>query len=116
MLTVAQLAKRIGAELVGDGSGKISAVGPVEAATGSDVTFITDRKFIPKSGSLCAGAVIVAQRIKALANPQLIVDDVNAALIEALNIFAPKLKAPPEGVDHTAKIGQDVQIDKGGGF
>ncbi len=113
MLTVAKLAKRIGADLVGDGSGEINAVGPVEAATKSDVTFITDGKYVPKSGALHAGAVIVAERINTVANPQLIVDDVNAALIEALNVFAPKLKAPPEGIDPTAKIGEKVKIGRG---
>jgi len=41
-LTVAELAGRIGAELVGDGSAQISAVGPVEAAGDTDVTFIGD--------------------------------------------------------------------------
>ena len=38
-LTVAELAERIGAELVGDGSVKVNAVGPVDAAGESDVTF-----------------------------------------------------------------------------
>ena len=112
-LTVAQLAERIGAELVGDGSRQVGAVGPVEGAGETDVTFIADDKYIPKLGKSRAGAVIVAKRIEGLAKSQLVAKNVNAALIEALKVFAPKLKAAAEGIDPTAKVGQGVKIAKG---
>jgi len=113
VLTVAQLAKRIGAQLVGDGSVEVSAVGAIDQADGGTITFVTDQKHIPKLHSSRAGAVIVGFPIENLAKPQLVVKDVNAALIEALSIFAPKLKAVTEGVDPTAKIGQAVKIAQG---
>ena len=112
-LTVAQLAQRIGAELVGDGSGQISAVGPVETAGESDVAFITNDRHIAALERSRAEAVIIARRIDGLAKPQLIVKDVNAALIETLNVFAPKLRPVTEGIDPTAKVGEDVKIAKG---
>ncbi len=112
-LTVAQLAERIGAELVGDGSGQISAVGAVEAAGEDDVTFITNDKHIPQLKKSHVGAVIVSRCVEGLAKPQLIVKNVDAALIETLNVFTPKLKAAAEGIDPTAKVGQNVKIDKG---
>jgi UDP-3-O-[3-hydroxymyristoyl] glucosamine N-acyltransferase len=112
-LTVAQLAERIGAELVGDGRGQISAVGAVEAAGEDDVTFITNDKHVPRLKKSRVGAVIVGRRIEGLAEPQLIVKNVDAALIETLNAFAPKLKAATKGIDPTAKVGQNVKIDKG---
>ena len=112
-LTVAQLAERIGAELVGDGSGRISAVGPVESAGESDVTFISSERHIAGLGKSRAGAVIVGRRIEGLTRQQLIVKNVNAALIEALSIFAPELKAAPVGIDPTAKVARDVKISKG---
>ncbi len=111
-LTVAQLAERIGAELAGDGSGQLSAVGTVEAAGGTEVAFISDDRHISAIAKSQAGAVIVAKRIEDLAKPQLIVKNVNAALIKALNVFAPKLKPPAEGIDPTAKIGRNVKIAK----
>jgi UDP-3-O-[3-hydroxymyristoyl] glucosamine N-acyltransferase len=85
-LTVAQLAERIGAELVGDGRGQISAVGAVEAAGENDVTFITNDKHIPQLKKSRAGAVIVGRRIEDLVKPQLVVKNVDAALIEVLSI------------------------------
>lgn len=111
-LTVAQLANFLGAELVGDGSGQITAVGPLETACQSEVTFIADDRFITKLESLGAGAVIVSKCIEGLARPQLIVKDVNAALIKALNIFAPKLKAPGRGIHPSATIGKKTKIAK----
>ena len=122
-LTVAQLAERIGAELAGDGSAQISAVGPAEAAGDTDVTFITDSagyggrageakdaRRISELEKSRAGAVIVGRRIEGLAKPQLIVKNVDAALIEALKIFAPELKTVTAGIEPTAQIGRDVKI------
>jgi UDP-3-O-[3-hydroxymyristoyl] glucosamine N-acyltransferase len=138
-LTIAQLAERISAELVGNGSAKISAVGTVESAGENDVTFAADSEHnyadlggLPFSKKLGngdraltdarhkavleqsrAGAVIVARRIDGLTKPQLIVKDVHAALIEALNVFGPKLKAAVEGIDPTAKVAAGARIAKG---
>ncbi len=149
-LTVAQLAERIGAELVGapaECRRQISAVGTVGSAGKNDVTFVTDpkrnygysgtsadAKHISAVKQSLAGAVIVARRIEGLAKPQLIVKDVNAALIEALNVFRPELtplertrqpfsggqdgfltglKAAPEGIGPTAKVAANARIARG---
>ncbi len=115
-LTVAQLAERIGAELAGDEAGVdqlIGSVGPVDAAGAGDVTFLTNDKHRAGMENSGAGAVILTERLDGLNKPQLIVKDVNAALIEVLTIFAPKLKSAPEGIDPTARVGKDVKIGKG---
>ncbi len=114
-LTVAQLAERLGAELVNagdEGDRQISSVGPVEAAGENNVTFATSDKHIAALGKSGAGAAIVAKHIKGFSGPQLIVKNVDTALIEALNIFAPSLKAPTKAIDPTAKLGQNVKIAK----
>jgi UDP-3-O-[3-hydroxymyristoyl] glucosamine N-acyltransferase len=113
VLTVAQLAKRVAARLVGDGSAEVSTVGAIDQADERTITFVTEQKHIPKLQTSRAGAVIVGGHIENLALPQLIVKDVNAALIEALSVFAPPLKAAAEGIDPTAKIGQAVEIAEG---
>jgi UDP-3-O-[3-hydroxymyristoyl] glucosamine N-acyltransferase len=113
VLTIKQLAERIGADLVGDESVKINAVGAVETANGDAITFITDEKHIPKLEKSLAGGVIVEKCIEGLAKPQLIVKNVDAALIKALNIFAPKLKPPSEGIDPGAHVSPTAKIAKG---
>ncbi|MHC4618438.1 MAG: UDP-3-O-(3-hydroxymyristoyl)glucosamine N-acyltransferase [Planctomycetota bacterium] len=125
-MTVAQLARQIGAELAGDGAGQIDSAGPIEAAGETQVTFIKDtsryqtRAATPADAGHAAqlkksraGAVIVSRPIEGLPKPQLIVKNVDAALIKALKIFAPTLKTPVAGIDPTAKLAQDVKTGKG---
>lgn len=111
MITVTQLSGKIGASLIGDGSVCIKAVGPLEASSETDVTFIADEKRIALLKTTKAGALISDKEIEGFNKPQLIVKDVNAALIEVLKIFAPKLNKPKAGIDPTAKIGSSVEID-----
>ncbi len=112
-LTVAELAERLGAELSGDGSVIISAVAGVDSADKGDVTFVTDVKFMGGLSNSQAGAVITGEGIEGFEAPQLIVADVESALIEALCVFAPRLKPPEAGVDPSAKVGPDVKLGNG---
>jgi UDP-3-O-[3-hydroxymyristoyl] glucosamine N-acyltransferase len=115
-LTIEQLAGRLDAELIGDANKigrQITAVGPVKVANESEVTFVTEDKHKAAIRHSQAGAVIVSARIDGLDKPQLIVKNVNAALIETLKIFAPKIKAVTEGIDPTAKLADNVKIGKG---
>jgi len=115
-LTIAQLAKRIGAEVAAgpDQMGiEIASVGPIEAALETDVTFLADDRHLAALENSRAAAVITGKRLDGLRIPQLVVQDVNAALIKTLEAFAPKLKLPVVGVDPTAKIGQNVRIAEG---
>jgi len=112
-LTISQLAEKLGAKLVGSGSGKVGAVNSVALAQSNEVTFAGSKKFFPLLRQSKAGAVIIVQQIEELRMPQLIVGNVDVALVNALNLFAPKLKDVPEGIDPTAKVGQDAKISKG---
>jgi UDP-3-O-[3-hydroxymyristoyl] glucosamine N-acyltransferase len=115
-LTVAQLAECLGAELVGDAidTGKqINAIGPVDATGDNEVTFISDAKHKAAINESRAGAVIVSEHIDGLDKPQLIVKNVNEALIKTLNIFAPALKTPVEGIDPAAKIAKSAKVAEG---
>lgn len=115
-VTIGQLAERLGAELVDqavDRNKPITAVRPIDAAGETDLTFVTGDKHKTALNRSRAGAILVSKRLEELNKPQLIVKNVNAALTVALNIFAPKLKPPVEGIDPTAKLGDRVTIDKG---
>jgi len=115
-LTLEQLAKQLGAELTGeaaDAGREIAGVGPIEAAGENEITFVTSDKHRSALRQSRAGAVIVSSRLDDFDKPQLIVKDVNAALIQTLNIFAPRLKPAAEGIDPTAKLGDNVKIAKG---
>ena len=115
-VTIKQLAERLGAELVdptGEGDKPITAIQPIEAAGETDVTFVTNNKHKAALNRLQAGAILVSTRLESFSKPQLVVRNVNAALIEVLNIFAPKLKPPTKGIDPTATLGDHVTIEEG---
>ena len=80
-MTTEQLAERIGAELVGDGGVQVDSVGPVEAAGESQVTFVIGDKHVNSLEKSAAAAVIVGGRLKGVSKPQLVVEDVNKALV-----------------------------------
>ena len=109
-MTIAQLAANLSAELVGDGSAHISAIAPIDTAGKDKVTFAAGDKFISRLKDSNAAAVILDHRIDGLSMPQLIVKNVNDALIKALEIFAPALKKPPAGIDPSAKIAENAVI------
>lgn len=112
-LTIAELAQRLRATLFGDGSGQVTSVGPIKTADANTLTFATNEKHKAISANSKAAAVITDEYIEELPIPQLIVKDVNVALIKALKLFAPELKAPTEGIDPSAKVGNGVKIAKG---
>ena len=87
-LTVEQLSRQLGAELICDAKNsnrEIISVGPVETATENVVTFIMGDKHQAALEKSHAGAVIISKAICNLKIPQLIVKNVNKALISTLN-------------------------------
>jgi UDP-3-O-[3-hydroxymyristoyl] glucosamine N-acyltransferase len=115
-LTVEQLSKQLEAELICDAkynNRQINSVGPVDTATENIVTFVTGDKHKDALKKSHAGAVIISKAISSLEMPQLIVKNVNKALISTMDIFAPELKAPIAGIDSTAIVASDVKIGKG---
>jgi UDP-3-O-[3-hydroxymyristoyl] glucosamine N-acyltransferase len=111
-LTVKELANRLGAELIGDGIGVIRSVGPVGSSDQATLTFLADEKHLAELKKICCGAVIVNKVIEGFSQPQLLVKNVNAALIDALKIFSPKLRPVVPGVDPTAKVAAGVKMGK----
>jgi UDP-3-O-[3-hydroxymyristoyl] glucosamine N-acyltransferase len=115
-ITIEQLARQLGAELRGNAdeiSRQIAAVSPVKAAGKSELTFVSNDKHKTSLSQSNAGAAIVSVHIEGFDKPQLIVKNVDAALIEALRILAPDLKKATEGIDSTAKVADNAKIAKG---
>jgi len=119
-LTISQLARRLGADLDKIGSSapgvlskEITGVGSVNTAGENEVTFVSGNKYKAAIADSSAVAVIVSECIEGIDKPQLVVKNINAALIEVLNIFAPKLKAVTPGIDPTARLAPNIRIAEG---
>ena len=111
-LTVKELANRLGAELIGDGTGVIRSVSPVGSADQTTLTFLADEKHLAELKKSRCCAAIVNKAIEGFSQPQLLVKNVNAVLIDALKIFSPKLRPAAPGVDSTAKVAAGVKMGK----
>ena len=115
ILTVSEIAERIGAELIGDGSGKIAAVNSLDRECSDEISFIGSGKYVKKAVESKAGSILTAKRIDGAGMPQLVVGNVDSALIAVLNLFVLKLKSicgihPTAVVEKDAKVGTDVGI------
>jgi len=109
ILTIGEVAEHIGARLVGSGSATVSGVNSIEQAGPEHLSFITADKRAGKVTESKAAAVIVGKKIENVAVAQLVVDNVEAALITVLNLFAPKLTSPC-GVHSTAVVEKSATI------
>jgi UDP-3-O-[3-hydroxymyristoyl] glucosamine N-acyltransferase len=75
-MTLSQLAERIGATLVGDGSAEIVGCAPIEFAGPGHVTFVANTKYARFLKTTRAGAVIVGPALERPPGPAyLVVDD-----------------------------------------
>jgi UDP-3-O-[3-hydroxymyristoyl] glucosamine N-acyltransferase len=116
MMTVAELAELLGGRLIGSGEAVIRGVGAVDTATADQVTFLADEKHASRIASSLAAAVMVRKPIERLAKPQIVVADVDNALIAALRAFAPASARPAAGVHPAAVVapeavlGRDVSV------
>jgi UDP-3-O-[3-hydroxymyristoyl] glucosamine N-acyltransferase len=119
-LAIAQLAKKLGADpdKIGSKSSgilskEITGIRPVKTAGKNEVTFVSSGKYKAALADSNAVAVIVPEYFKDIDTPQLVVNNVDAALIEVLNIFAPKLKPVTPGIDPTARLARNIKIAEG---
>jgi len=91
-------------------SGCAGCRGPLDAAGSDQLTFATDDRHYAAARTSPAGAILVTKAVEGVSRPQLVVGNVDAALIEAMKIFAPRLAPAQEGIDPTARIAKDVRI------
>lgn len=107
------LANYLGATLIGSGSVQIIGVSGVEFATPDKITFLSEDKYHGMLKDCRAGAIIVLHPVDNLLIPQLVVKDINRALISSLEYFTPRYSLPGAGIDPSAKVHPSVQLGKG---
>lgn len=115
VLTVADLSERLGAKLIGSGSGEITGVNSLQEAGPTEVSFISSAKHADKLAETKAGAVIVSKETGSGDAILLVVDKVEVSLITALSLFAPKLTGTgavhrAAFVEESASLGEKVEV------
>lgn len=110
-ITLSGLAELLGARLVGaDGGRVITGVNTIPDAGPGEVCFLASLKHRGELAATRATAVLVGEELTDCPAAQLVVGDVNKALIAALRYFEPPLKGF-SGIDPTATVDVTAHID-----
>jgi UDP-3-O-[3-hydroxymyristoyl] glucosamine N-acyltransferase len=105
-----ELAGKLGAQLLGDPAIEIRGVNTIQDAEQGEICFLSSQKHAAKLKSSRAAAVLTQKSAADCSMPQLIVGNVDKALIAVMTVFAPKL-TPQKGIHPRAVVEPDAQID-----
>ena len=91
---------------------EITGVSTIDEAGATDVTFLSNPKYIRKLGDTQAGAVLVTPKFKSLESiPMLRVENPYLAFAQAIELFHHQ-PSPPRTVHPTAVLGEGVVLGK----
>jgi UDP-3-O-[3-hydroxymyristoyl] glucosamine N-acyltransferase len=111
-LTLAELARRLGAELRGDGSIVVHGVAGIREAGPGLVTFLANPRYEEFLASTQASAVIVPPGTARVPVAALITPEPYLAFVESLRIFDPGVEeTEPAGVHPSAVIDPTSEVD-----
>lgn len=110
-LTVNDLARYLGGEVVGNGDVEIKGVSPVNLVKPGDVTFAENEKYFALAEQSPAVAIIVPPEIKSSSKVLIRIENPRVALAKVLAMFFPPAKFPAE-IHPKAHVGQNVKLGK----
>jgi UDP-3-O-[3-hydroxymyristoyl] glucosamine N-acyltransferase len=111
-ITVAELARRLGASLEGNGERVVSDVQPLDRAGPEAVSWLGSARYLRQLADTEAGVVLVSEDCQVPAGKTAIrVLDPDAALCEVLGCLAPPSEPVPVGVHPTAVVGEGAVVE-----
>jgi len=108
--TLAEIAEKIGGDLVGDGNVTIRQVATLANADEGDLAFVANPKYRGQLATTKASAVIVGKRdMDSTALPRIVCDNPYACYAKTTSLLNPLIKPTP-GIHPTAVVGGRAQI------
>jgi len=111
-LSLDEIARRIGAEVRGDGSRVVEDIRGIEEAGPSHVTFVANPKYVQKLSSTRAAGAIVAPGVPEAPLTLLVTPDPYGAFARVLGMFHPE-RRPPAGVSPDARVDPSARLGDG---
>jgi UDP-3-O-[3-hydroxymyristoyl] glucosamine N-acyltransferase len=108
-LTLADLAREIGATTVGDPQLRLSAVRSLEDAGPEHVSFYHNRRYLEQALASKAGALIVADAQPFSERNLLVVKEPYAAMARVVELLNPQQRPAP-GIHESAVLGANAQV------
>ncbi|MGC9366549.1 MAG: UDP-3-O-(3-hydroxymyristoyl)glucosamine N-acyltransferase [bacterium] len=106
-----EIAKKIDAEVMGDGDIEIISVGSLNSAGKGYLTFLTGSNIEAAELAVSRGAVVICRQGLKL-TPSLQVEDPYFGFIQAMGIIKPESR-PSAGIDSTAQIAKTAKLGHG---
>ena len=110
IFTLDELAARVGASVVGDGSRRIEGVRTLEEADEGHLSFYHNRRYLGAARESRAGALLVADPSLFPGRDLLVCSDPYAALGRVLELLHPAVH-PPAGVHPSAVVAGSARVD-----
>lgn len=110
--TLGELAERVGGRVVGDAARRISGVRALEDATGDDISFYHNRRYLAAARESRAGALLVADAASFAGRDLVVCGSPYAAFATVLELFHPPQR-PPAGVHPTAVVASSARLGAG---
>src|SRR5437867_4331544 len=108
-MRLSEIAERIGCEMASTQDVEIYRVAAITEARPGDLTFVSNRKYIPHLKTTNAGAVILGFDMPPVPIPALRTDEPYLAFARAIELFYTPPRPDP-GIDPTAVISADARI------
>src|SRR5688572_18717764 len=113
-MTVEELAREIGAEVVGDGSQQVTAANTLEDAQAGQISFLANAKYARQLETTRATAVVVAPSIVPAKHITLLKSpDPYYAFMQAVVKLHGHRKHPHDGVHKAAHVDKTASIGEG---
>jgi UDP-3-O-[3-hydroxymyristoyl] glucosamine N-acyltransferase len=108
---ISELASMLGGRLYGDGEKAVKALNSIALAGDGDITFAGEKKYFSRLKDCKASAVIISEKVEEISMPQIVVANVDNAIITVLGALAPQRPAK-SGIHQTALVSEGAQIGK----
>src|SRR3989339_638146 len=109
-LTLAQIAEKLGAKLIGDPNAMITGLCGITDAKAGDLTFLANPKYKSQLGQTAATAVMVGPEVEAEGINLLQIDNPRLAFARVMGFAFPKKEELP-GIADGAFVHPTAQID-----
>jgi UDP-3-O-[3-hydroxymyristoyl] glucosamine N-acyltransferase len=112
MVTLGMIAEYVDSELIGDPDKIIAGVKPLKTATGSDIAFLTNPKYVSVLKTTQAAAVLLTKEHAHLSPVDcLVVENSALSANQLIQYFAHPVKNH-SGIHHTAVVADSAEIDE----
>ncbi len=108
-ISLAQIHKVVGGELVGSPQATVTNLAGFQEAGPNDLTFVTGDRLLKTGGPTVAGALLAHRRLAEMTNPHIVVANPTLAFAQVAQAFFCPI-SPPRGIDPTVVRGVDTQI------